>query len=192
MAQYQWLFHHHQVYISEKKGNRIRKIDRNGIISTIAGNGKTRYNGDDQLAVNAHLYSPEGLFVTEDEQVLIVDTCNRRVRKIDRNGIISTIAGITEGLSLVKPSSVFQYKNEIYITDTGHLRIVKMDQNGTVSTIAKVRNGVGVGFPFPVFVYNDEVYFTDGLLQMFKMQPNGNIQTLAGIENEKGFNGYQM
>ena len=59
-----------QVYISERKGNRIRKIDRNGIISTIAGTGKEGYNGDDQLAVNAKLYFPDGLFVTDEGLVL--------------------------------------------------------------------------------------------------------------------------
>ena len=83
-----------QVYISEVAGQRIRKIDRNGIISTIAGNG---YNGDGQLAINAQLNCPSGLFVTEDEEVLLADDGNNRVRKIDRNGIITTIAGNGKG-----------------------------------------------------------------------------------------------
>ena len=63
------------------------------MISTIAGNGKGNYNGDDQLATNAHLRSPGGLFVTDDEEVLFADCGNHRVRKVDRFGIISTIAG---------------------------------------------------------------------------------------------------
>ena len=112
-----------QVYILEF--SRIRKIDRNGIISTIAGTGNEGFNGDDQLATHAHLYNPRGLFVTDDEEVLFADTFNHRVRKVDRNGIISTIAGnenqgyngddqLATNASLDNPTSVFQYKNEIY------------------------------------------------------------------------------
>ena len=82
-----------QVYISDGYNQRIRKIDRNGVISTIAGTGEDGYNGDDQLAVNALLNYPRGLFVTDDEEVFFCDWNNHRVRKIDRFGIITTIAG---------------------------------------------------------------------------------------------------
>ena len=72
-------------------GQRIRKIDRDGMISTIAGNGQYGYNGDGQLAVNAQLSYPLGLFVTDEEEVLVADKFNHRVRKIDRNGIITVV-----------------------------------------------------------------------------------------------------
>ena len=60
-----------QVYISEWEGHRIRKIDRNGVMTTIAGTGVDGYNGDGQLAVNALLHCPYGLFVTDDEEVYL-------------------------------------------------------------------------------------------------------------------------
>ena len=162
-----------------------------------SGTRKQGYNGDGQLAINAQLSCPYGLFVTEDEQVLIADTHNHCVRKIDRNGMISNIAEITNNETLDYPSSVFQYKNETYIADTGNHRIVKMDQNGIISKIATVRNNypnfIG-GIPFSIFVHNDELYFTDGnqLLHKTPIARSENIQTLAGIENEKGFNGHDM
>ena len=87
-----------QVYILD--GNRIRKIDPRGMISTIAGMREKGYNGDDQLAVNAQFSFTSGLFVTEDEEVLIADKGNRRVRKIDRNGMISTIQGMDMDYSM--------------------------------------------------------------------------------------------
>jgi len=119
-----------QVYISESHGHRIRKIDQRGIISTIAGNGIKGYDGDGQLAVNAKLSYPCALFVTEDDEVLCCDENNHRVRKIDqRNGIITTIAGngiggyngddqLATSASLNRPSSVFQYKHDIYMKFT--------------------------------------------------------------------------
>ena len=188
-----------QVYILEKS-HRIRKIDRHGIISTIVGTGEKGYNGDDQLAVSAQLNSPLGLFVTEDEEVLIADTNNHRVRKIDRNGIISTIAGngnggfngdgqLAKSASLSNPTSVFQYKTEIYIADINNYRIRKMDRNGVISTITI--NGAYIS-PDTIFVYNDEVYFTDGLFQLLKTQRNGTVSAIAGIDDDLGFNGDDM
>ena len=189
-----------QVYISER--NRIRKIDRHGIISTIAGTEEVEYsgyNGDDQLAVNAQVFNPCGLFVTEDEQILFADNLNHRVRKIDRYGIISTIAGngqrgftgdggLATSASIDFPTDVFQYKNEIYIADS--YRIRKIDQNGTISTIAG--NGDVNFCPNSIFVHNDEVYFTTNRHILCKILPNGMTKTVAGIDNEGGFNGDDM
>ena len=53
------------------------------------------------LAVNAQLNCPCGLFVTEDEEVLFADCSNNRVRKIDQLGMISTIAGTGFTLQII-------------------------------------------------------------------------------------------
>ena len=200
-----------QVYISEYNGCRIRKIDRNGMISTIAGNGKGIYNGDGQLAVNAHLHNPFGLFVTDEEEVLIADSINHRVRKVDRFGIISTVAGTNDegfngdnhlatSASLNYPTSVFQYKLEIYITDYHNHRIRKVDQNGIITTIAKTTSNMPSWLwflssqtdeitPKSLFVHHDEVYFIDGWYHLCKIFPNGMMKTIAGIKHEAGYNG---
>ena len=187
-----------QVYISEFSGQRIRKIDSRGIISTIAGTGEIGYNRDFRLATTAKLFIPCGLFVTEDEQVLFADYGNRRVRKINRRGLITTIAGsgkrafsgdgkLAINASLDSPTSVFQYKHEIYIADSGNSRIRKIDQQEIITTVAE--NTV---FAKSVFICKDEVYFTDSRC-LFKVLFNGIIKTIAGIENEEqGFNGDDM
>jgi len=185
-----------QVYISEEDNHRIRKIDQRGIISTIAGNGIEGFNGDEQLGTKAMVNWPYGLFVTDDDEVLFCDRENDRVRKIDRFGIITTIAGTGEpgfngdgqlatSAQLQCPTSVFQYRNEIYIADMLNYRIRKIDQNGIISTISG--NKI---LPYSIFIHNDEVYFTDAVKMLFKILPNGTITTIAGIENEEeGFNG---
>ena len=85
-----------EIYFSESGNGRIRKILANGIIKTIAGTGEAGYSGDGMLAIHAQLNCPLGIFVDEQSQVYIADLINNRVRKIDQNGIISTVVGTGE------------------------------------------------------------------------------------------------
>ncbi|KAG2374644.1 hypothetical protein C9374_010663 [Naegleria lovaniensis] len=82
-----------EVYIADRGNHRIRKIMKNGMITTIAGNGTPGYNGDNQLATNAQLKHPTSVFVSSNDEVYIADTVNHRIRKIMKNGMITTIAG---------------------------------------------------------------------------------------------------
>jgi len=193
-----------QVYISEYYGHRIRKIDRNGIISTIAGIGLFGFNGDDQLAVNAKLNCPMGLFVTDEDEILIADMGNNRVRRIDRCGVITTIAGtdgqgfngddqLATSASLLLPTSVFQYKGEIYICELHGHRIRKIGVDGMIKTIAGTGvagyNGDGImatnaqiNNPFCVHVHNDQVYFSDCLNNRIR-KIDGNGMTVLDLQN---------
>jgi sugar lactone lactonase YvrE len=77
--------------------SRIRKITPDGNIALVAGTGTgtglTRSQGDGGPAVNATLNEPGGLAFDQQGDIYIADTSNARVRKIDRNGIITTVAG---------------------------------------------------------------------------------------------------
>ena len=200
-----------QVYISEMYGYRIRKIDQNGIISTIVGNGVGGSNGDDQLAVNTQVNQICGLFVTEDEEVLFADMCNQRVSKIDRNGIITTIVGTSQLGTNFVPTSVFQYRNDIFITDSGK-GIKKISQLGTIKTIDTIVKDTSLIdddeyddnefddddeyddiddgtkrshlSPYFVFVFKDELYVANRCrhtVQKIHMY-NGTMETLIGNE----------
>jgi hypothetical protein len=81
------------LYLADRDNNRIRKIDENGIITTIAGTGDTGYSGDGGPATDAQLNHPVDLEIAPDGSVLFTDTGNNCIRKIDPAGIISTIAG---------------------------------------------------------------------------------------------------
>lgn len=70
----------------------IRKIDINGIITTFAGAGAGGYGGDGGPALMAIFYA-NGLLADGNENIFIGDRYNNRVRKINTNGIITTIAG---------------------------------------------------------------------------------------------------
>jgi hypothetical protein len=79
------------VYVVD--GARIRKISRDGIITTIAGDGKAGYSGDGIPAVLAELSG--GLSVAADRagSLYIADFGNERIRKITQDGRISTVGG---------------------------------------------------------------------------------------------------
>ena len=192
-----------EVYITEGDGHRIRKILSDGTIETIAGTGKKGYNGDNQLAVEAQVKSPFGLFVTNKGDVLFADYGNHRVRMI-RNGIISTIAGTGIGgydgnlklatLSQLRhPTSVFVEKEEVYICDCENHRVRKIIRDGHLVNIAgtgfKRYNGdnrpatkANVHNPFSVFVYEGEVYISDKCNHRIrKILTDGTITTIAGV-----------
>jgi len=81
------------IYIAEQGGNKIRKINAKGVISTVAGNGTAGFSGDGGKAINAILNSPTGICFDKNGNLLIADANNKRIRKINKNGIINTIAG---------------------------------------------------------------------------------------------------
>ncbi|MGH9011115.1 MAG: hypothetical protein ACRDYF_14875, partial [Acidimicrobiia bacterium] len=89
------------LYVTDALNNRVRKIDANGIVSLIAGNGTVCttdvpapcYTGDGGAAINATLNEPHGVAVDSDGNVYIADSKNCVIRKVDTGGIISTYAG---------------------------------------------------------------------------------------------------
>ena len=82
-----------EVFIADTENHRVRKLLRNGQIVIIAGTGIAGYNGDGELATDAQLDFPISVVVSSSNQVYISEKENCLIRKIDQNGIISTIAG---------------------------------------------------------------------------------------------------
>lgn len=83
------------VLFVELDQHRIRRIDeKTGIISTIAGTGVSGFGGDGGPALSAQLNYPHSLALEADGSILIADTGNHRIRRIDAaTGLISTIVG---------------------------------------------------------------------------------------------------
>jgi hypothetical protein len=96
------------LYLSDSKNNRVRKVDRQGLVSTVAGIGPDGYYdpeahmwymvapnpqfaGDGGPAREAQLFDPESLAVDAAGSLYIADVGNGRVRKVDRWGRISTV-----------------------------------------------------------------------------------------------------
>jgi sugar lactone lactonase YvrE len=84
------------LYISDTEHHRIRMVNKDGIIHTVAGTGKEGYSGDGGPAPKAALNLPIGIALDEEGNLFIACHHNSRVRKVDRNGKITTVAGTGE------------------------------------------------------------------------------------------------
>jgi uncharacterized protein (TIGR03437 family) len=74
-------------------GTRVYKVTPSGAITVIAGNGTSGFSGDGGPAISAQLFEAHGVAVDAAGNVYIADTSNHRVRRVDTNGIITTVAG---------------------------------------------------------------------------------------------------
>jgi uncharacterized repeat protein (TIGR01451 family) len=138
--------------IADRYNYRIRRVNLQGIISTVAGNGSYGSLGDGGLAVLAQLRSPRGISVDTSGNLFIADTDSHRIRKVTLAGIISTVAGNgTHGFGgdggpavsalLDSPGGVaLDSAGNLYIADTNNARIRQVTPGGVMSTFAG--NGV--------------------------------------------------
>jgi len=139
------------IYIADTKNQRIRRVDINGLITTIAGDGTLvevgpvmggtqvtgTYGGDGGFATDAQLSDPEDVTVDANGNVYIADTQNNRIRRVNTDGIITTIIGDGEPEQLNKPSGIaIDNLSRFYVADTDNHRIIKRDMGGATTIIA--------------------------------------------------------
>lgn len=82
------------LYVAELEGHRIRRIDPQGVITTIAGTGTPGFSGDGGPAINATLNSPRAIEIDSAGNLYVADWRNRVIRRVAPDGIITTTAGI--------------------------------------------------------------------------------------------------
>ena len=80
------------VYFVVASFNIVLRLDTNGVLTLVAGNGTPGFSGDGGPAINAQLYQPTDLALDAAGDVFIVDYGNARIRMV-RNGVITTLVG---------------------------------------------------------------------------------------------------
>jgi sugar lactone lactonase YvrE len=128
--------------------NTAARRAKDGTWTTIAGQARAGYNGDEILAVNADLSGPLGVAVGPDGSVYIADTGNNRVRRITPDSRIHTLAGTGEAgysgdggpatlADLNGPSAVaVAADGTVFVADSHNHRVRRVKPDGIIDTVA--------------------------------------------------------
>src|SRR5215217_1323370 len=124
---------------------RIRKVDKDGIITTFAGTGEARHSGDGGPATSAQLREPDQMTFDDRGNLYVGDFTS--VRKIDPSGTITTVAGTGRfgfsGDGGPAPKAALNLPIGIALDEEGNLfiachhnsRVRKVDRNGKITTV---------------------------------------------------------
>ena len=186
------------IYVADTGNNVIRKITPQGLVSTLAGNGKAGYQ--DGIATEAQFNGPIGVAVDKTGKVYVADTYNDRIRVITLDGKVSTVAGgaqagyqdgVAKEARFDTPCSLLiNSKGELIIADTRNnaiRKISKISTTGEVTTIArsapedkeaKMKRPIGLALTHDDFLYVGES--SGG--RIFQISPEGEMRGLTGID----------
>jgi len=169
------------VLVADTRNNKIRKITPDGEVSTIAGTGN--FGISNGLALNATFGNPTGIEADEEGNIYVADHLTHIIRKIDANGYVTTIAGTPYVMGIKDgPGNVaifarpygLELDNEgnILVADEWNHRIRKINVDGIVTTIAGNgtiggTNGIGAeatfNYPWDIAVDSlNNIFVADG------------------------------
>ena len=146
------------LYIADTYNNSIRKVDKSGTITTVAGTGSstsaTAMPTTTSRPSSAELNHPSGIAFDAAGNLYIADTDHDRIRRVDGvTGIITTVAGTGERgyngdnqpATLAKINSPYHIAldalGNLFIADDGNHRVRRVDANtGIITTVAGTGN----------------------------------------------------
>ena len=199
------------IYIADMQQDRIRAIDPStGVIRTVAGGGGRGFGGDGGPATSARFLNPYGVTVDPVGRVVIADTLNNRVRRVEANGIINTIAGNGEAsdrgdggyarnAAVHSPHAVACRQNgDILIGDsTGRIRLIDREErirtvvgtgiqgwtgDGGLATSARIGTPAAISFDA-----SGTLYFADLTHHAIRAVSQGGIMSTIAGSGKEGF-----
>ena len=188
------------LYIADRNNNRIRLVDKLGMIRTVAGTGQQDYNGESETARETNLYLPFGLTVDSNDNLLVIDRSHYRIRRIDpKSGKVETVAGNglklfagdggpATGATLSFPHGMFVDKSDnLIFSDKGHYRIRKITPEGIISTFGGNGTRGNVGHNIPVLeanVYNITTLVQNPAGDIFMSSPSGFVSIIRRVDTK--------
>jgi len=186
------------LYIADRNNNRIRLVDRLGMIRTVVGTGQQDYNGDSEVARETNLYLPFGLTIDSNNNLLVIDRSHYRIRHINpKSGKVETVAGNglklfagdggpATGATLSFPHGMVVDKDDnLIFSDKGHYRVRKISSEGIISTIGGNGHRGNVGNNIPALeanVYNITTLVQNPAGDTFMLSPSGFVSLIRRLD----------
>jgi|tagenome__1003787_1003787.scaffolds.fasta_scaffold20869794_1 sugar lactone lactonase YvrE len=136
------------LYIADRDNAAVRDVAPNGIITTLAGIGVSGYSGDGGPARRAKLSDPENIVVDHRGRVFFTDQINERVRMVDVDGTITTVAGTGDAgdegdggpatkATLNEPYGLaIDAAGNLYVADSSGACVRMISRDATITTVA--------------------------------------------------------
>lgn len=142
------------VFIADQLNNRIRRVNKLGIIETVIGNGVPAFNGDEHpFNTDIMVNMPYSITFAPNGDLYVADTWNNLVRRVDKTtGKLTTFYAMqadhvyhgSNTMRLFHPTSItFDKLGNMYVADQGNYKIKRIDTFGYWQTMAGTG---GIGF----------------------------------------------
>lgn len=183
------------IVFSEWANNRVRRVDPQGRLETVAGDGNGRFAGDGGPAVQASLLHPSGLAYDKQGNLFIADQNNGRVRKVATDGRISTVAGlgVTKDPMGCPTGVAINDNGDLFVADPckRQVQVIRKGESsilGGVANTAKEPSGLGgpaIAASFDVFglalnAAGDVIVSAPDHGHLYKIDRSGVFSILAG------------
>jgi sugar lactone lactonase YvrE len=192
------------VFVADRGNDLVRKINRDGVVSTLAGSPE-KYGDTDGVGAAARFRYPVATAVDASGNIYVADSSNNLIRKITRGGVVSTLAGsfslggFADGngkaAQFHDPHGVaVDTSGDVFVADAGNHIIRKIASDGQVTTFAGSAGQQGMvdgeaksaRFAFPRDVALDRegnLYVADNST-LRKIDSHGMVSTVAGSPDQ--------
>jgi len=174
------------VYVADTYNHRIRAISPTGVVHVVAGGTKGYADGTSDAA---RFDTPTGIAIDSRGILYVADAGNDRIRQISPTGVVTTLAGSTQGFADGQGAAAAFHTpyalavgltGFLYVADAGNNRVCRISPDGLVVTLA----GSLSGFNRPTGIAvdaADNVYVADSNNNCIRLiSAKGSVSTLAG------------
>lgn len=195
------------LYVTDSGNNTIRKVTREQVVTTIAGD-PFNAGSVDGTGSTARFDNPWSVEVSPSGEIWVADTDNDQIRKVTPQGVVTTIAGVPNGIGVrngpasqarfTSPTGLaFDRAGNLYIADRQNMVIRRMSTTLDVTTVAGMATQPGSADGFArdarfflpqqiAFDHSGNVFIADAANTIRKIDVDGNVTTFAGSPNARG------